>query len=291
MQDGVTWAKVSPGGKLSNENGSFSHFPTNPPPSWTAYRDNTMHHFAHVSVSAGVLQVDTYGVKGDGSPIVLQDSFSYRSGSCSAALELDQLSVDLAAQTNGGIVSKAVRLTTSNGGAGSFTVSDSATWLSATSAGTTPATLSITANPAGLAPGVYTAVVTAQAPGYASVSLPVKLTVGAASAYSLRVSLATNRSASAPLSGASVSGNIYAFTSPDGMEIGGVRFYLDDPGMTGPVRRRESSAPYDFAGGTVQLASPFDTRTIANGSHTITAAIERVAGGEQVVHATFTVQN
>jgi purple acid phosphatase-like protein/BACON domain-containing protein/calcineurin-like phosphoesterase family protein len=293
MQDGVTWAKVSPGGKLSNENGSFSHFPTNPPPSWTAYRDNTMHHFAHVTVSAvGALRVDTYGVKGDGSPIVLQDSFSYQGGTCAAALELDHMSLGLASQVNGGAVSKPVRLTTSNAGAPSFTVTDSAPWLSvAPASGFAPSALTVTANPAGLAPGVHTAVVTVQAPGYAPVSLPATLTVGAAAPYSALVSLSSSRSAPTPLNGASVSGNVYVFTSPDGSEISAVRFYLDDPNMLGSPRRRESNAPYDFVGGTVQVGNPFDTRTIANGSHTISAAVELAGGGEQVVHATFTVQN
>ena len=53
----------------------------------------------------------------------------------------------------------------------------------------------------------------------------------------------------------------------------------------------EENGPYDFNGGTVSAATPFDTKTIANGSHTITAAIEFVGGGTEVVHATFTVTN
>ena len=86
LGDGVTWLKVSPGGKLSSRTGfrgQFSPFASNPPPSWTAVRDNTMHHFARVLVSAfGELRVETYGVKGDGTPPVIQDSFRYTTGSC-----------------------------------------------------------------------------------------------------------------------------------------------------------------------------------------------------------------
>jgi hypothetical protein len=83
MADGVTWMKVSPGGKMSNTNGNFSQFKTNPPPSWIAYRDNTMHHFSRVQVFAtGVLRITTYGVVGDGTPPQIIDTFEYRDGTC-----------------------------------------------------------------------------------------------------------------------------------------------------------------------------------------------------------------
>jgi hypothetical protein len=79
--DGVTYLKVSPGGKISNINKSFATFKTNPPPHWTAFRDNTHHHFAKLIISAEELRIEVYGVKGDGSPPVVQDTFRY-SGSC-----------------------------------------------------------------------------------------------------------------------------------------------------------------------------------------------------------------
>jgi hypothetical protein len=70
-----------------------------------------------------------------------------------------------------------------------------------------------------------------------------------------------------------------------------VRFYLDDPNMFGTPRRVEKSAPYDFAGGSVSTANPFDTLTVSDGSHTLTAAVELSGGGIEVVNATFTVAN
>jgi acid phosphatase type 7 len=83
MDDGVTWVKVSPGGKLSNKNAGFSPFATNPPPAWTAYRNNTMHVFSKLSVRAsGSIGLDTYGVKGDGTPPIILDSFRYTTGTC-----------------------------------------------------------------------------------------------------------------------------------------------------------------------------------------------------------------
>jgi hypothetical protein len=83
MSEGVTWVKVSPGGKLSNKSKGFSPFATDPPPVWTAYRNNTTHVFSRLSVRAsGSVRVDTYGVKGDGTPPVIIDTFRYTTGGC-----------------------------------------------------------------------------------------------------------------------------------------------------------------------------------------------------------------
>jgi hypothetical protein len=85
LQDGVTWIKVSPGGKLSNINRGFATFTTNPAPAYIAYRNNTMHHFVRLTISAsGSLRVDLYGVKGDGTAPIIQDSFRYDANGCVA---------------------------------------------------------------------------------------------------------------------------------------------------------------------------------------------------------------
>jgi purple acid phosphatase-like protein/calcineurin-like phosphoesterase family protein len=294
--DGVTWVKVSPGGKLSNISGNFSPFGTSPPPSWTAYRDNTSHVFARVRVgAAGTLAFEAWGVKGDGSPAFLKDSFRYTTGTCSTvpALSFTPDTLSFTAQQGGTAGSKTATLAASDGSAASFTLSESSSWLSVSpGSGQTPGTITLTADPAGLAPGSYTASVTAAASGYTSGTLAVTLTVtGAGTTYTLLVSKSANRSSAVPLAAATASGNIYVFTSPDTSGIARVRFFLDNPQMIGTPRRTESSAPYDFAGGTTTNASPFDTKTIANGSQTITAAIDFTAGGTNVVSATFTVAN
>lgn len=85
LRDGVTWTKVSPGGKLSNQNRGFSRFRTYPAPAWSARRDNRRHVFALVRVSARALRVTTYGVRGDGSRPVVVDAFVYRRGACRTA--------------------------------------------------------------------------------------------------------------------------------------------------------------------------------------------------------------
>src|SRR4029453_16893505 len=60
-------------------------------------------------------------------------------------------------------------------------------------------------------------------------------------------------------------------------------------------RQTDNKEPYDFAGSTGSgQANPFNTASVSNGSHTITAAIELSGGGTQVVktvNATFTVSN
>jgi hypothetical protein len=81
--DGTTYVKVSPGGKLSNKNESFSKFMTVPAPAYTAFRDNTKHHFLRLRVfDEGVVRVEVYALAGDGSPPFVQDSFEYRLGQC-----------------------------------------------------------------------------------------------------------------------------------------------------------------------------------------------------------------
>jgi hypothetical protein len=112
----------------------------------------------------------------------------------------------------------------------------------------------------------------------------------ASNTYSLLVSSSPNRSSPAPLSGKTVSDKIYVFTSPE-TGVYKVRFYLDDPNLTGTPRRVETSAPYDFAGGTVSTANPFDTTTVSDGSHTITAAVVLTSGSTEVVNATFAISN
>lgn len=109
-------------------------------------------------------------------------------------------------------------------------------------------------------------------------------------AYSLLVSSSPDRSNPAPLDGKTVSGKIYVFVSPTS-GVNRVRFYLDDPDMSGRPRKIEGRAPYDFAGDTEDMANPFDTATVSGGSHTITAAVELTGGGTDVVHAIFTVSN
>ena len=293
LSDGVTWVKVSPGGKLSNQNGNFSQWNTVPKPAWTAVRDNTMHHYARLRVSAaGTLAVDIFGVRGDGSTPILQDTFRYTTGSCPARLTFDQAHVSMGV-TLGGTTSAQARLSASGTGAASFAVSDDAAWLSVTPpVGSTPADLTLAVDATGLAPGVHQATVTATASGHEAATLPVTLTVTdpSASAYQLLVSSTANRASPVPLHGRTVSGNMYAFSSP-GTGVTRVSFYIDDTGRARPPLRVENTAPHDLAGGSASTADPYDTRNLSDGSHALTAAVLRTDGVTEVIHATFTVAN
>ena len=113
--------------------------------------------------------------------------------------------------------------------------------------------------------------------------------VAQTTSYSLLMSTSANRSAPVSLNGANPSGNVYIFTSPDTSNISVVRFWLDNPNHTGSPRRSEGSAPYDFNGGTVTAANPFNVSSLSSGSHSVTAEIALTTGGSQFITATFTV--
>jgi N-acetylneuraminic acid mutarotase len=123
-----------------------------------------------------------------------------------------------------------------------------------------------------------------------SLSLTALPSSASAQTYSILVSASSTRQNATVLQGATVSGPIYVFVSPE-TGVARVRFYLDDPQMVGAPRQTENSAPYDFAGGTPAAADPFNTTGVSDGSHVITAAVDLTAGGTDVIHATFTVNN
>ena len=109
------------------------------------------------------------------------------------------------------------------------------------------------------------------------------------STYNLMVSVASNRSNPVELADESVAGNIYVFILPE-TGIIQVRFYLNDPERSGSPIHTESVAPFDFKGGSVSTADPFDTTTLTNDSHNITTEIV-LDGGSEILSADFNVAN
>jgi hypothetical protein len=79
--DGTVYLKIGPGGKQSNINGRFADFKTNPPPAYTAFRDNTAHHFGRLFFDRDEVRVEVLGVL-RGKPTVVQDQFRYTLGTC-----------------------------------------------------------------------------------------------------------------------------------------------------------------------------------------------------------------
>jgi N-acetylneuraminic acid mutarotase len=185
-----------------------------------------------------------------------------------------------------------VALSASDDAAASYSVTDNATWVTVTpTSGTTPSTLVVTVDPSGLAPGTYEALVTLTSSGYSAVEVPVTLTVtGSSSTYSLVLTANERRDNPQPLDGKTVSSNIYVSTTPD-TAVRQVRFFIDNVGATGTPYSTDTRSPYDLAGGNPAKAKPFDTRSLSDGRHTVTAAVDLTAGGTQVTHATITVAN
>ncbi|WP_218081298.1 Kelch repeat-containing protein [Anthocerotibacter panamensis] len=111
-----------------------------------------------------------------------------------------------------------------------------------------------------------------------------------AAPLSLLYSTAANRSTPQDIAGVTVSADIYLYTYPeDG--IAQVTYFLDSPEQTDAPWWVERIAPYDFAGGSAAQANPFSTHKLADGPHTITAAIRYTNGTSQTIHRTFTVAN
>ena len=141
--------------------------------------------------------------------------------------------------------------------------------------------------------GTYTVTLTVTDDDGATDTATTTVTVNPATAYQVLVSFSSDRSSPINLEGVTVSGDIYVFTSPDAgvaaTSSNRVHFYLDDPGQSGSPFRSERLAPFDFAGGSVSNAFPFDADGLTVGSHTITATLPLDTGATEVIHATFSV--
>jgi Purple acid Phosphatase, N-terminal domain/Calcineurin-like phosphoesterase len=285
--EGTTWVKTSPAGKLSNKNGNFSLFRTNPQQPYIAVRDDTQHHFTRVRFFAsGSFRVETFGFARDGAPMQLVDSFTYSVAGCPPELVFARDATVMTAARGGSLVTQTLQLGTTDGQSTSFTATDDAPWLSAEPAdGQAPGQLTLRVDPQGLAAGIYNATVSVTAPGYSPARHPVKLNV--TDPHQIMVSTSANRANPVPLAGRTVSGTIYVFVAPES-GASRVRFWLDNPAMTGTPRQSEGNPPWDFAGGTVPTANPLNTSSLSPGTHTISALIDLVGGGTVPIHASFT---
>lgn len=102
----------------------------------------------------------------------------------------------------------------------------------------------------------------------------------------LVVSVSNTRTGAVPLQGQSVGGSVYVFTMEDAEPTAPVAFFLDEEPDDTPYHV-EKSAPHDLEGGSVELANPWDTTRIADGSHRIVA----VDGAGLRAEASFVVDN
>ncbi len=107
--------------------------------------------------------------------------------------------------------------------------------------------------------------------------------------FGFLVSSSPDRSNAVPLEGQPVSGPIYVFLTPE-KDVARVAFYLDDPDRDGRPRQIERYRPYDFGGGSVDVARPFDTGILRAGTHRIDADVRLKDGRTISVHTTFEVE-
>lgn len=107
------------------------------------------------------------------------------------------------------------------------------------------------------------------------------------SPYSIVFSTSSTRSNPIALQGATVAGNVYAFTTPD-TGVSSVAFSLD-----GVAVRTEIQAPYDFGGtnNTNLSAVPWNSTAVSNATHTIAAKVTLTTGATYSISSTFTVAN
>ncbi|MGI9301752.1 MAG: Ig-like domain-containing protein, partial [Gammaproteobacteria bacterium] len=104
----------------------------------------------------------------------------------------------------------------------------------------------------------------------------------------LSVSTSSDRSNMTPLKGTTLSGNVSVFLSPvmPDQDISQVDFFLD-----GSLVRTEFAAPYDLRGAAGGVPRPLDTRTLANGAHTVRAEILFTSGEVSSESAMFDTAN
>jgi len=96
--------------------------------------------------------------------------------------------------------------------------------------------------------------------------------------YQLLLSTRSDRSNAVKLSGQTISGDVYVFLDPEAY-VSQVVFSID-----GTYHNTENYAPYD-------LGVPFDTITLSNGTHTISARITDQGGSVQTISGTCSVFN
>ncbi|MDJ0757603.1 MAG: metallophosphoesterase family protein [Ardenticatenaceae bacterium] len=287
--EGVTWVKVSPGGKLSNISWGFSPFGSEPPPEWSSVRSHALHVFARlIFTGEGNLRVEILGVNGDGSAPAVIDTFLL-TDSCPDELLIDRaiLDIHLFADETAGFE---VDVTSGSGVTTTVDIHSDQPWLQPlSSSATTPAAVSFQVNPAALTPGIYTAAVDftpisgSLLPGRMVVNLTVRGNTGA---YTLWVSRWPDRSDPKPLHDQYLSGPAYIFTQPDTSDIGQVRFLIDDR-----KERREGNPPFDLAGSFRGQANPYDSLNLEEGGHTLTAVVVKEDGRVETAAARFRVNN
>ncbi|WP_287131374.1 kelch repeat-containing protein [Candidatus Cyanaurora vandensis] len=120
---------------------------------------------------------------------------------------------------------------------------------------------------------------------------PLDKTIALVPATGLSYSTDAGRTNPISLSGATVAGKVYVFTTPT-TDTSRVEFFLNDPDFSDNPLRTETAAPFDYAGSASNgNANALDTITLTDGSHTVTARTTLTGGTTEAIDGTFTVNN
>ncbi|MBY5993667.1 BACON domain-containing protein [Ferrimonas balearica] len=283
--EGVSWVKVSPAGKLSNRNKDFSEWNNDPPPYWTAMRDNTAHHVGRVTFTAdGEMQVEIYSVEDGQDPWII-DRFKYADTCDGSGLSASPSSLTRQLEPD---QTTSADLQINQAGGGNISLSESVDWLSlSATSGTAPLSLSVEFDATGLGAGSYATDILVTGTDGARLSVPVLLQVSTDD-YQLLLSGNAQRSGAVALQDQTVTGDIYVFVAPEA-GINSATFFLGQ-GTLSQVKR-EGVAPYDL-GGTAgnRDALPFDTTELADGLYQMRVDLN-LDSGSVSRFASFTVAN
>lgn len=291
---GITWVKVSPGGKLSNENWDFSEFDGPVPSPEIAVRQRGLHHFAVVNVGADdSIEVVTYGLDPAWSEPIVVDRFRV-AASCPPDLSFaTQPALVQAERTADGLLDDgggepgidpiSVRLV----GDAEATLTSDADWA-AVAPGAAPGSFTVTIDADALPVGTSAATLTALAPDGRTATQAVVVAVpGSDAPGELVLFGGPDRAASVPLDGATVRDELHvAFATSDRRaDVSAVRFELD-----GEKMRLDQTVPFDLVGGD-RFAEPFDTSALPDGTHRLRAVVVDGTGRTTVTTAVFELVN
>eukprot|EP00186_Timspurckia_oligopyrenoides_P002177 CAMPEP_0182446420 /NCGR_PEP_ID=MMETSP1172-20130603/4193_1 /TAXON_ID=708627 /ORGANISM="Timspurckia oligopyrenoides, Strain CCMP3278" /LENGTH=790 /DNA_ID=CAMNT_0024642349 /DNA_START=180 /DNA_END=2552 /DNA_ORIENTATION=- len=182
-QGGVSYMKISPGGKLSNRNLDFSEFGSSVPPAWTAFRAREAHVFSIVEADTNSLEIQTFGILGrfasdaqERSTPFLLDTFRIAPGFSCQELETNPLYETISIQS-GSTTSRTIQVfDNASNSAVDFSIEPpNASWLSVTNIQTGTFTISIDASE--LQPALYHTSITLVATNYQPEQFHIFLTV------------------------------------------------------------------------------------------------------------------
>lgn len=118
----------------------------------------------------------------------------------------------------------------------------------------------------------------------ATVTIDIEGNTGGGEDYSFMVSTSPDRSGAIPFDGATVTGSIYAFVTPE-TDVVDTTYFLD-----GAQIGRDRRAPFDMAGTNQDgTARPYNTVRLSDGVHTFSVDIDLLDGSTVTLTATVTV--